>query len=104
MRNRPSEEPWIRWAAAERFLRQIVGLADQLHHPRRAGVAILADQGVDLPVLAEGLDPGGQHDQLAAVGDRHPRAIDGLVAQPGAVELLGIEIDDHLPRGLVEHA
>ena len=39
----------------------------------------------------------------ASVGERHAGAIDGLVAEPGAVELLGVEINDGLLDGLVEH-
>ena len=44
--------------------------------------------------------PGREDDQLGAVGQRHAGAIDGLVADPGGVELAGIEIDDGLLIGL----
>ena len=49
------------------------------------------------------LDAGGKNDQFGAVGKRHAGAVDGLVAEPGAVELVRVEIDDGLADGLVEH-
>src|SRR5690606_26448336 len=39
--------------------------------------------------------------QLAAVLYGHPGPVNGLVAQPGALELLFVEIDDHFFQRLV---
>ena len=61
-----------------------------------AAVAVFADQGVHLRILAELCDAGRQHDQLAAIGHGHTGAVDGLVAQPCAFELAGIQIDHAL--------
>ena len=49
------------------------------------------------------LHAGREDDELGAIGQRHAGAIDGLVAEPGAVKLAGIEIDDGLADRLVEH-
>ena len=47
--------------------------------------------------------PGARDDEFGSIGQRHARAIDGLVAEPSAVELVGFEIDDGLVDGRVEH-
>ena len=56
-------------------------------------VAVFSDQSVDLSVLPEALHAGGQDDEFSAVRHGHAGAVDGLVAQPCAFELRGIEID-----------
>src|ERR1035437_1001914 len=70
---------------------------------RRAAIAVLADEPVNFLVLAELLQAGCEHDQLAAVRHRHARAINALVAQPRALEFGRIQINDHLFERLVEH-
>ena len=47
--------------------------------------------------------PGARTMSSRAIGKRHAGAIDGLVAEPGAVKLVGIEIDDGFVDGRVEH-
>ena len=64
-------------------------------------VAVLADERVVGGVFAELLQSGREDDEFAAVGDHHACAVDGLVAEPGGAELLGVEEDDDLPDGLV---
>ena len=102
MRKRPSLDPWIRCAAALRLLRSSALAFDRSQSLGRAPVAVLADQPVDLGVFAELLQPRGEHDQFAAVGHHHARAIDRLVAEPGALEFVRIEIHHDLLQGLVE--
>ena len=91
IRNRPSELPWIRWAAAPRLAASSGSLATRGQCGGGAPVAVAADQGVDRRILAESLDAGGEHDQFAVVGDRHAGAVHRLVAQPGAVHLRRVE-------------
>ena len=69
----------------------------------RSSVTVLADQAVDGGVFAKFFYAGREDDQVRSVGERHAGAIDGLVAEPGAVKLLGIEIHDGLLDRLVEH-
>ncbi len=88
--NRPSLEPCIKWAVAWARSCMSALLAILLHHPRRADVAVLADERVDFRLLAEPLQAGRDDDQLAAVGQRHPRAIDRLVRHPRAEELVAL--------------
>ena len=71
-------------------------LVEQIQHVVLALVAELAGHGVHLLVLAEGADAGGQDDEVTAVGHDHAGAVDALVAHPGSLELLGIQIGDHL--------
>jgi len=67
-----------------------------------AFVAVLADQPVVLLILAELLEPGGKDDEIAVIGNGHPGAVDRLVAQPGTLELLRVQIDHHLFQGGVQ--
>ena len=46
-------------------------------------------------VLAETGDPGCEHDEVAAVGESHPGAVDRLVRDPGRRELVGVEPARH---------
>src|ERR1035438_3595843 len=87
---------------AEIVLQLGVGL-DCRQGRRRAAIAVLADEPVNLLVLAELLQSGRKHDQLATVGHRHTRAINALVAQPRALEFGGVQINDHPFERLVEH-
>ena len=57
----------------------------------RASVAVAADQPVDLVVFAEPAHARSEHDELTVISNRHACAIDGLVTEPGAVELVSIE-------------
>ena len=67
-------------------------LPELLQRMQPPPVAVFADQPVALRVLPKPLHARGQNDQLSAVGHGHARAVDGLVAQPGAPELGRIEI------------
>ena len=71
-------------------------VVEQVQHIVTALVAELAGHGVHLLVLAEGTDTGSQDDQVAAVRHDHAGAVDALVAHPGGLELLGVQIGDHL--------
>ena len=77
--------------------------AVELHDLGRAHVAVLADQGVHLRLLAEPLQARGDDHQLAAVGDRHARAVDRLVGHPGAGELVGLHHAHDLRDRLLQH-
>ncbi|VEU36263.1 unnamed protein product [Pseudo-nitzschia multistriata] len=81
----------------------VVSRVQAVHDLLRPDVPVLPDQPVDRLVLPEPLDPRRQNDQLPAVGDRHPRPVDGLVAEPGRVKLVRIEVDDHLGRRPIQH-
>ena len=61
-----------------------------------SAVAVLADEEIDGGVFAELVDAGGEDDELRVVGERHAGAVDALVAEPGALELVGVE-DRRLP-------
>src|SRR5580698_6550692 len=69
---------------------------------RRALVTILANQRVYFGLFAESLEAGSDNEQLAAVGDGHAGSIDGLVRDPGGVELIGLHYGDNFFNGLVE--
>ena len=71
-------------------------LIKQVQHIVPALVTELPGHGVHFLVLAEGPHAGGQNHQLAAVGHDHTGTIDALVAHPGGLELLGIQVGDHL--------
>lgn len=74
-----------------------------LHQPQHllsAHIAIFADQLIAVVILTEAADTGSQHDQLAPGGQGHAGAINCLVAQPGAFELLGIQVCHHLLQRL----
>ncbi len=73
-----------------------------LHHPRRAAIAILANQPVDVRLFAETFQPRRNDQKLAAIGQGHPRAIDRLVGHPGAEELVGLHHANHFLDRLVE--
>ena len=64
----------------------------------RAGVTEPADDGVDLVLLAEALQAGGDDEQLAAVGHGLAGAIHGLVGDPGAEELVTLHDRNDLPE------
>src|SRR5579872_6705027 len=68
---------------------------------RRSTIAVLADQRVDRPVFAKFLYAGRQDDQLRTVGQCHAGTVDCLVAQPCAVKLVRIEINDSFLHGRV---
>src|SRR5271157_642289 len=76
---------------------------DRLERCRGSEVAVFADQGVDGLVFTEFLYSRSKNDQFRSVGQSHAGAIDGLVAEPGGVELTRIEIDDGFLDRLVEH-
>ena len=76
---------------------------DQRESSRRSAVAVLADELVDGGVFAELMHSGSEHDELGSVGQSHAGAVDALVAEPGAAELVRIEEDDGLFDLAVEH-
>src|SRR5580693_1941123 len=61
---------------------------------RRSTIAVLADQAIDSQIFAKFLDARRQDDQFRTVGQCHARTVDGLVAQPCAVELMRVKIND----------
>src|SRR5581483_252211 len=63
---------------------------------RRAVIAVLADECIDHLVFAELAHTRSENDQLRAISQSHARAIDSFVADPGAVELAGIEVNHRL--------
>src|ERR1700685_765731 len=71
---------------------------------RRGGsaIAVLADESIDCRVFAECSYSRREDDQFGAVGQRHARSINRLVAEPRAVTLIWIEIDDSRADGRVE--
>lgn len=81
---------------------EVFVVVDELHDFGGGAVAELADEAVDLGVFAEYFHFRCEDDEFAFVGDGHAGAVDGLVAEPGAVEFLGVEVDDHLGRFFVE--
>src|SRR5580700_9851529 len=68
---------------------------------RRSAIAVFADQRIDGPVFTKFLDAGRQDDQLRTVSQCHACAVDGLVAQPCAVKLVRVEINDSFLYGRV---
>src|ERR1700677_4110804 len=69
---------------------------------RRSAVAIFADQCVGIFVFAKFLYTRREDDQLCTVGERHAGTVDRLVAEPGAVKLVRIEINDSLADRCVQ--
>src|SRR5579864_9709550 len=65
-----------------------------LERGRRSMVAVFSDQRVDGPVFPKFFYARRQDDQLCTIGECHACAVDCLVAQPCAVKLMRIEIDD----------
>src|SRR5260370_33451478 len=66
-----------------------------------SAVAIFADQGVDGLVFAEGIYARREDDELRGISKGHAGTIDCLVAKPGAVKFMRIEVDDGFPeRGI----
>ena len=79
---------------------ELLVLFNHLQGVGSALVAVFADEGIHLGILTETFHAGSQHQQLTAVGDGHAGAVNGLVAQPGALEFPGVKIDDHLVKAL----
>ena len=73
----------------------------EFEHFSAAAVAEFTDEAVVFRVLAEFFDGGREDYQLAAVGDRHSRAVDRLVAEPRALEFARVEIDDDFVKRLI---
>src|ERR1700733_1144871 len=69
---------------------------------RSSTIAVLADQSVDSPVFAECSYARRKDDQHRTIRQRHTSTVDRLVAQPGTVELMRIEINDSLADGRLE--
>src|SRR5271154_6999611 len=70
---------------------------------RSAVISVFANQTVDGGIFAEFLDAGRENDELCVVSQGHARSIDGFIAQPRAVKLVRIEIDNSLLNRLFEH-
>ena len=93
----------MRWAAALRLPASAGSSLTSFERARGAAVAVLADEDVDGGVFAELVDAGSEHDQFCVVGERHAGAVDALVAEPGAAELVRVEEDDCLLDLAVHH-
>ena len=63
---------------------------------------VFTDQKVILFILAEFAQSRRQDDQFAVVGNRHPGAVNRLVAQPGALDFFRIEVDHHFFQRFVQ--
>src|SRR5580704_11583926 len=70
---------------------------------RSSEITVFANQRVDGFVFAKFLDTGSKDDEVGAISQGHTGAINSLVAEPGGVELMGIEIDDGFLNWLVEY-
>ncbi len=66
-------------------------------------VPVFADKPVNLLVFPDSLRAGAKHNQFALVGNGHARPVNGLVAQPGAFKLSGIQVNDDFFQGLIQH-
>ena len=75
----------------------------EFHDTGRAAVAVLADQRVDIGLFTKPLEPGREDQEFAPIGQGHPRAIDRLVGNPGAEELVPLHHADDFLQGFVEH-
>src|SRR5215472_11007907 len=84
------------------FVGKVGVLLYVLQRGGRSDVAVLADERVDGFVFAEFAHGGTKDDELSAVCEGHAGAVDGLVADPGGVEFLGVEIDDGFADGIVK--
>jgi len=62
-------------------------------------IAVLADQRVDILIFAKLIYARRKDDQLRTVGQCHACTVDSLVAQPCAVKLMRIKINDGLLDG-----
>src|ERR1700726_4981862 len=69
---------------------------------RSSVIAVLADQSVDPWIFTKCSYARREDDQLRIVRQRHARAVDCLIAQPGAVKFMRIKIHHSLPNGCVE--
>src|SRR5205085_5528101 len=83
--------------------REIGVASDRLENLRCGEISVFTNQRVNGSVFSELLHAGGEDDELAAIGHGHAGAVDGLVADPRTLEFGGIEVNDGLPDGLVEH-
>ena len=83
-------------------MRQI--LQNRLRFPKphdvfRPGIAVFADERVDFLLFAEAFQARRDNEEFAAVGHRHPRAVNRLVRDPSRVELVALHHrDDFLER------
>jgi len=80
---------------------QILILIHKAQHIFTPDIAVFADKAVVFVVLAEFPYAGGKDYQLAAVGNCHPGAVHGLVAEPGALKFTLVEINDDFFERLV---
>src|ERR1700761_5803548 len=71
--------------------RQLRILPDRFKGARCSTIAILPDQRINGGILPELTNPGGEDNQFGIIRQRHASAIDALVSQPCAFELVGIE-------------
>mmetsp|Transcript_1366 Transcript_1366/g.3043 ORF Transcript_1366/g.3043 Transcript_1366/m.3043 type:complete len:228 (+) Transcript_1366:464-1147(+) len=90
-------------AAIASFVVVIVVVVQKVHNLGRPDVSVLSNQTIDGIVLPEFSDPRCQNDQFSAVGNRHSCPVDGLVAQPGRMEFVRIQIHDHFGRRSIKH-
>lgn len=60
--------------------------------------AHLSNQCVDAGILPKFRNARSHHDQLAPVGDGHPRPVDALVSQPRRLVVIAVEKHHRLPN------
>src|SRR5450432_608786 len=65
-------------------------------------ISILTNQLVDREVLSKLFHSGSQHNQLRSIRQRHPRPVNRLVPQPGAMELIRVKENHRLLNRLIE--
>ena len=68
-----------------------------------AAVPVFSNESVDGFVFAEFLDSRSEDDELRVITEGHARAVNGLVSEPCGVKFVGVEIDNCLAQGLVQH-
>ena len=68
----------------------------------RAGIPMVSNQPVNLPIFAKPAYSGGQNDQFSAIGDGHARPVDCFVPQPSAFVFQRIQEHDNFLCGVTE--
>src|SRR6266566_4263788 len=67
-----------------------------------AQIRIIADQRVDATTFAELFYTRCKNDEISAIVKRQTRAVDSFVAQPGALILVRVQINDRFANWAVE--
>ena len=82
---------------------QVLFICSILQNFRRRAVAVLPDKRIDTLIFAEFFQSRSQYNQFAAVGNRHPCAINRLIAEPRGLELMRIQKYDNFLERLIQH-